>query len=623
MVTDWLARIACLLVVLGLMACRAAPSFGEPHTGLRDGALVPLATGDGVALEPASMADLVAKLAELRGLSLEAKISVEEVDEDYLRDRVTAMLASPKGRSVFVGDARAMVAFNTVAPGDRVGDAALAPLLSAELGGLFDPNTKRVYVRRRVTADQDDEVRWRSTVIHELTHAVQHEHFGALEPSGDSEDEWLANRALIEGDARLVSLLYLTGLDGFSRRRLLHMVGSRNELRTASDRQLAKLPPAVRARLSFEYWDGAEFVAALRRAGDTALLNRAFESPPTTTEQVLHPTKYLAGELPVEVALPPAPRGYRTVATGRRGELLIRVMAERCLPSAEAQVVAAGWGGDAFTLAEARDGSQGLLWSTSWDSVDDARQFVKALANRPRCWSDEGTDKARLGPLHLVRRRGRQVALARGMARPLLRSTVGRMLRRPVRRPQAQPLGDFTIPPLSPVVARRPGVIEQQTYRSGWLGVTATLPAGWSATVPDRTSSGAVPNELVVSDGTNIGWLFVHDRMATAVHNRRLVDRLRLDSQSREGLVLGGRRVGSIATVLGPGRRWIYGRRKGGGSGLTIDMIPWCKGCGSLVLVRFSQSAAGAEVLHKWAASFRPTKTGKPRPPVCTGLNPR
>ncbi len=618
-------RIALVWVAFGLVACGAATGPGAPHTGLREGVLAPLAAGNARDLEPVTVAELVRCLTKLRGLTLEQAVAVEEVDDEQLQVRIARMLASPKGRSVFVGDARAMLAFNTAGPSESLEDAALAPLLSDEIGGLFDPNTRRIYVRRRSPADRDNEAQWRSTVIHELTHALQHDHFGSLEPAGDSDDEWLANRALIEGDARLVSLLYVAGLDGFSRRRLLHMLGSRTGLglRQASDRQLAALPSAVRARLAFEYWDGAEFVAALVRAGGMKLLNRAFERPPTTTEQVLHPSKYLAGEQPVAMPPPAPPQGHRTVATGRRGELLIRAMAERCMPLAKAAGVAAGWGGDGFTLAEAEDGSRALLWRTSWDTIGDARQFLQALARRPGCWTDESEGHDRLGTQHLALQRGREVALARGLDQRLLRPAVQRMLSRPVRRPKLQPLGDFTIPPLPVVVARRPGVIEQQTYRSTWLGVMATIPAGWHASVPNHESSNATPNELVVEDGLNIGWMFVHDRVATTRHNRRVVDRLRLDAQSREGLVLGGRQVRAIDTPLGAGRQWVYGKSGGGDAELTIDLIPRCERSGSLVIVRFATSPRGAQALDQWAASIRPVPPGSQRPPVCTGLNPR
>lgn len=613
------ARVWALLgLVVGLSSCRSAVDGVQPHTGLRVGALAPLA-GDGLnSLDPVDAAELIEAVSKLHELPFDEPVTIGEVDDAGLREMVAAMLASPRGRSVFVGDARTMQAFNTAGSAKALADRRLAPALSTEIGGYFDPNTRRVYVRRR--GGERDEWQWRTTVVHELAHALQHEHFGSLEPVVFSEDSWLASRALVEGDARLISMLYISGQEGYPKGRVLHMLASRTFLGAMVDEQLGALPPAVGARLSFEYWEGAAFVATLVRSGGMKLLNRALAQPPQTTEQVLHPAKYLAGEQGVDLAPPTLPRGYRPLGSGTRGELLIRLMAERCLSAERAKTVAAGWGGDAFVLANDGRGDHGLLWRTVWDTAGDAEQFMSALASRPACWTAPSEEGRAAGNGHWARRQGRQVALARGFDEGLRRSSVRRMLRSPLSFPRRRPLSNLAIPSLQPVASRQAGRVAGSRYRSPWLGVAATVPSGWRAQIPRPVKGATHPNELTVSDGRNQGWVFLYDRQSTAQVNQRIVDQVRLQAQARERVIMSLGDSPSLETGLGAGRRWVYSAQDGQ---LAIVLVPLCGGTGSLVITSWSTSDRGRQALDRWAASFRPIGADNHGPPVCTGLDPR
>ena len=70
--------------------------------------------------------------------------------------------------------------------------------------------------------------------------------------------------------------------------------------------------------LLFPYEDGMRFVADIYRAGGLELVNRMYEQPPVSTEQILHPNKYLEGELPTPVNVPSAPDGFRLVEAQTR-----------------------------------------------------------------------------------------------------------------------------------------------------------------------------------------------------------------------------------------------------------------------------------------------------------------
>ena len=91
-------------------------------------------------------------------------------------------------------------------------------------------------------------------------------------------------------------------------------------------------------------------------------------------EQVLHPSRYFAGEPPRRVAPGAAgPPGARLLSEGTFGELLIRSLLE-----AGGEAAAEGWGGDGWRLYDT-GGRTLLLWRSEWDTPSDAHEFAVAL----------------------------------------------------------------------------------------------------------------------------------------------------------------------------------------------------------------------------------------------------
>src|SRR5205814_2053342 len=108
-------------------------------------------------------------------------------------------------------------------------------------------------------------------------------------------------------------------------------------------------------------------------------VNAAFSSPPRSTEQIIHPEKYLAREQPIEVALPDLAAalgpGWTQLRSDVLGELDLRILLEQFIDPAVAAKGAEGWGGDRFSLLESTNGQLALLISTVWDSDDEAGEF--------------------------------------------------------------------------------------------------------------------------------------------------------------------------------------------------------------------------------------------------------
>ena len=231
-------------------------------------------------------------------------------------------------------------------------DESLADVGSSvaeQVDGYYDPKAKRLFIVR--SGAGEDPAGARLTIAHELDHALEDQRFGIGEPSDDvSDDRGLAESALIEGSATEVEARYALRYVDFSA--LLRVATAADQ---AVDAAAASLPKAFEAELNFPYLRGQRFVDSLRKLGsgwnlvDIALRSR----PPLSTEQVLHPLKYLDYERPLPVVLRAGdslPSGWRHLSGGVIGEYETYLMLRPALGEAAARRAAAGWGGQRLQL---------------------------------------------------------------------------------------------------------------------------------------------------------------------------------------------------------------------------------------------------------------------------------
>ena len=115
---------------------------------------------------------------------------------------------------------------------------------------------------------------------------------------------------LIEGDAVRVEKQYLKTLSSDDQRRAAEEASQQAE--TAK-----RLPKVLVTSLTFPYEVGPVFVEALSKQGGQAAVDGAFARPPVTSEQLLHPERYLAGTAPwPSWPRPPKERSSGTAFSG-------------------------------------------------------------------------------------------------------------------------------------------------------------------------------------------------------------------------------------------------------------------------------------------------------------------
>ena len=276
-----------------------------------------------------------------------------------------------------------------------------AELYGDQVRGLYDPRQKRYLVVSSAKGKGDpmaaamglnmDDI----LTVHELGHAIQDQHFGLgtlTKQVADNFDQELAASSLFEGDASLLMLAFAikaAGLESAGVDMSAAMGGMDSEqMMMGQSAALAAAPRFFRDVLGFPYGQGMKFVSYIKRGKDWAPVDRAFGNLPESTEQIIHPEKYLRDH-PKPVQIPADARLHGTsLGQDTAGEFTIRCWARENGSGDEA---AAGWGGDRYETFRTSTGLAGV-WMTTWDSDKDAVEFEKLAKKRGKEVQRSGRD---------------------------------------------------------------------------------------------------------------------------------------------------------------------------------------------------------------------------------------
>jgi len=280
----------------------------------------------------AVITELEAFVESARGLKFVQPVDVSVLGDKALKRALSGGDPVQDNYSDAV-EAGVLRALGLVRPGDDLGAADTAD--DDTTAGFYDTDTKELVVRGgRLTPFV------RQVLVHELTHALDDQHFD-LDPDLADDEAALAFDALVEGDAVDVELRYKRSLSEEEQRQ-----SEAEEDASFAGVDAGNVPEIFLDLGDFPYSDGPDLIAALRAAGGTARGDDAFRSPPSTSAEVLHPSRYLAGK--GRAGVPDVRADGRVVDDGVLGEFVLsRVLAESA-PDAEAAREADGWAGDRY-----------------------------------------------------------------------------------------------------------------------------------------------------------------------------------------------------------------------------------------------------------------------------------
>jgi hypothetical protein len=254
-------------------------------------------------------------------------------------------------------------------------------LLTEQVAGYYDPKAQQFYLADWIDLDGQQPV-----MAHELTHALQDQHFNLRRfekwPKGDADAE-LAAHALVEGDATLVMIDYM-------KRDLARAFAFAQSMRSSqsSSEQIDSAPRSLRETLLFPYEHGAEWATVIHKRGGWSLVSRAYTELPQSSEQILHPEKYFAREAPVKIEMTDAHTllgsNWKRIDYDVNGEWSHYLILDEYLKSsADSKRAAAGWGGDRYAVYEGpKAGEIFVAQLSAWDTENDAVEFFNAYAKR-------------------------------------------------------------------------------------------------------------------------------------------------------------------------------------------------------------------------------------------------
>ena len=353
-------------VLLGALGCSLAP--------------------EGAPLERAALEELMARAERARGLGFGAPVSARVVVPRDLR----ALLDRELEQALEPGELEhAEYAAHAIGllPADTSLRRALLDFGGVGMGGFYSALRARLYVvgqppgwlrrlrREPVRPGALDEI----TLVHELAHALQDRHSSLLDVTlgvRENDDLIFAVGAFLEGEALWT---------GFRDQELRG--GPAPPAPEAYAEQMSpawaqeeypETPRILREPMVQQYPLGYALAAALFARGGTQALDAALRDPPLSSEQLLHPARYLERrDPPLLLELPDrAPEGCETTYRNTLGELGLRIwLAERRGGASECARPADGWAGDRLVVYRCA-GRAAFAWLVRFDAPAEAREFA-------------------------------------------------------------------------------------------------------------------------------------------------------------------------------------------------------------------------------------------------------
>ncbi len=313
----------------------------------------------------AAVADISDFVAQVEGEPFEHPVSVELLGEgDFqarLLDDFDDDLDMIQQQQVLY------TALGLIPPGlDLV--ESMKSLLGAGVVGFYDPETGALVVRGTGLTPYV-----RTTIAHELTHALDDQYHDLDRPEYDDAQDEVAFgfSAIVEGNARRVEAAYKASLSDDEQ-----FQADAEELQLSQGFDFGSIPPVLVQMLAAPYQLGQTLVDRIVADRGNEGLAAALADPPHTSEQVIDPDAYESRETAIDV---PHPQAQGTVVDeGVVGELLIQLVLAPEIGGDDAREAAEGWGGDWSVTW--RDGDRSCAAVTLvGDDVNDTEELRQAF----------------------------------------------------------------------------------------------------------------------------------------------------------------------------------------------------------------------------------------------------
>ncbi len=329
----------------------------------------------------ARISSILQLTARIRGLDPPDTVTCMMVDRNGVKDFLTADFEAEWDADI--SHATEIYKRLGCVPKDMDMKSWLIELLTEQIGGFYNTRTKIVYLIKDSINDPSNDI----VLSHELTHLLD-DHYSSFDVIDNkmegNNDAQMAFQALTEGSATgvMFDFMFEHESNGAKPNALASMLlktmlpkllGFASGLQGA-DSKYSQSPLLLRDGLIFPYVSGLTFRNAVIKARGAEAINELLKSPPESTEQILHPDRFLKfRDRPqdIELSLPP---GWTAVHKYQLGMFEVGIFLESN-STATARSFAEGWDGDCCAIITAPTGERGLVWMTVWDYDDEAQRF--------------------------------------------------------------------------------------------------------------------------------------------------------------------------------------------------------------------------------------------------------
>jgi hypothetical protein len=414
-------RAAALLVALTAAACTggssavvvtatpAAPVTTAPPPTSPDPSPSPAPTGSGSALSalhalctlpklqvgpPAEQhgpvppfVQVVEKIAaDHRGLKFLHDVPVDVGTDAQLDARLGSILDASISEDQLARRTRAWRTIGVIPPEADLSDAIHA-YYRGQVLGFYVPETGELVA---TGSNADPSLVDGVVLAHELTHALDDQHFGLVRvdrlAATCRDERSAAALGAVEGSAQFFSISAIPDLRPIATGPDPAMGGG----------SLDAVPPFVQRLQQWPYTAGTAFIQARYSDGGTPAVNEALRHLPVSTEQILHPERY-PNDTPQPLDVPDLADalgpGWHDLDVMEVGEAWLQMALALRLEGPVLQRATPGWDGGIYR-AWGDGGRTAVLLRTAWDTPGDAREFAQSMWQ----WTDAGSAPAEVLP---------------------------------------------------------------------------------------------------------------------------------------------------------------------------------------------------------------------------------
>jgi hypothetical protein len=370
--------------------------------------------------------------ARLRGLEPKAPIKKGVKNREEISAFLNERVQEEYGQGELENEGRTLRKLGLI-PADMNYREFIIKLLTEQIGGMYDPEKKMLFIASWLPAEEQKPV-----LIHELTHALQDQYFDVAriqreDRALNNEDRAMAHQALLEGDGLVVMLQSLIepAKRHFSEVRDLASISQKLILTMQSQFPTLKSAPAyMQQSLIFPYGYGAAFLQySWAKNPSWQTVNKIYSDLPASTEQIMHPEKYFISRddpkpVTTDSYVAALGSGWKSVYRNVLGEFSLGLLLNLHLTEEHSQKAVTGWGGDQIALLENSTGKDAVLINTVWDTTEDSEKFFAAMDEWFRLHYPEasrsnvtptGFSLSKSGEFSILRREGSNVRFIIGL----------------------------------------------------------------------------------------------------------------------------------------------------------------------------------------------------------------